>query len=210
MQLQATLGEVQAMNAPVSYELYRVILDYEALQDGFLDRIDDLSTTLEQIDMAGGFTKGNAQKLLTKQGGKPGPDRMYSLKRTFGWESLGKMLKGTGLALVLVVDDERFAPLKEQLMPRKRPPKPAIAGMARPTWLFTKQKARELGKKRFSLMTPAQRKRHQRKAAKARWRKQRKSASLAASQAPEFRVFDPVRDSSAPTVTAMQASDCAK
>src|SRR5213080_804718 len=89
------------MTAPIrsmpEYELYRVILDYEALQDGFLDRIEDLDTTLEQIEYAGDFTKGNVQKLLTKSPGKPGPDRSASGRRTFGWESLGKMLKGTGL-----------------------------------------------------------------------------------------------------------------
>src|SRR5258707_5073749 len=101
------------------YEVYRVVLDYEALQDGFLDRIEDLNTTLEQIEYAGEFTKGNVQKLLTKEGGKPGPDRFHSLKRTFGWESLGKMLKGTGLALVLVVYDQRFAPIKALLANRK-------------------------------------------------------------------------------------------
>lgn len=174
------------MNAPIrsmpEYELYRVILDYEALQDGFLDRIEDLNTTLEQIEMAADLAKGNAQKLLTKNPGKQihrmRDHRHASAKRTFGWESLGKMLKGTGLALVLVVDDARFAPLKEQLVERKRPPKPANAGMTRPTWLFTKNKAREMGKKRFALMTPAERKRHQRKAAKARWRKERKCGAL--------------------------------
>jgi hypothetical protein len=175
------------MTAPIrsmpEYELYRVILDYEALQDGFLDRIEDLNTTLEQIDAAGGLANGNTQKLLTKDGGKRGPDRLHSLKRTFGWESLGKMLKGTGMALVLVVDDERFAPIKERLTARKRPPKPAIAGMRRPRWLFSKDKARQMGKKRLSIMTAAQRKRHQRKAAKARWRKHRRK--MAATRAEE-------------------------
>lgn len=166
------------MTAPVraiGYELYRVITDYEALQDGFLDRIDDLDTTLEQIDMAGEFTKGNVQKLLTKNPGKPSHvhrnHRHASAKRTFGWESLAKMLKGTGLALVLVVDDERFAPVKEQLAKRKRPRMQANARMASTPWLFCKEKAREMGVKRWSAMTPAKRTRLMRKVAKARWRK---------------------------------------
>jgi|SRR5579859_1824 len=179
--------KAQDMNAPIrsmaeKYELYRVILDYEALQDGFLDRIEDLETTLQQIDLNGDFASGNTQKLLTKNPGKaiarPRDHRSASAKRTFGWESLGKMLKATGLALVLVVDDERFAPMKDQLMKRKRPPKPAMAGIKPAPWLFKKEKAREMGKRRFSLMTPAQRKRHQRKAAKARWSKRRKCGAL--------------------------------
>lgn len=173
------------MTAPIrsipDYELYRVILDYEALQDGFLDRIDDLDTTLDQVDAVGGLTRGNVQKLLTKSAPKRGTDRLAGSKRTFGWESLAKVLKGTGLALVLVIDDERFAPLKEQLAKRARPRKPAMAGIASPPWLFTKDKAREMGKRRFSVMTESERRRHQRKAAKARWRnKGVKSAQPAA------------------------------
>lgn len=169
-----------------NYELYRVITDYEALQDGFLDRIDDLNTTLEQIDMAGDFTKGNVQKLLNKSASVRGWDRARRDKRILGWESLAKMLKGTGLALVLVVDDERFAPIKEQLATRKRPRQPANGGSAHPTWLFSKDKAREMGKKRFAGMSEAQRKRHQRKAgrasARARRRKAQSGALLAAPQ----------------------------
>jgi hypothetical protein len=169
------------MTAPIRsmadrYELYRVILDYEALQDGFLDRIDDLNTTLEQIDMAGGFTKGNAQKLLTHCADRPNYERQRANKRTLGWESLGKMLKGTGLALVLVVDDDRFAPIKEQLMQRRRPRQQANARSTRPTWLFSKEKAREMGKKRWSTLTPAQRKKITRKAGKASARARRRRA----------------------------------
>ena len=167
------------MTAPLAamhdYELYRVILDYEALQDGFLDRIDELDTTMAAIPK---FADGVVQKLLTKNPGKAiarkRDHRSASARRSFGWESLGKMLEGTGLALVLVIDDERFAPLKERLAKRRR--KPAMAGIVRPTWLFTKDKAREMGKKRFSTMNPAQCKRFQRKAAKSRWRKKRRRA----------------------------------
>lgn len=171
---------MNAQSPPERYELYRIILDYEALQDGFMDRIDDLNTTLDQIDVAGSMTRGNAQRLLTKNPGKARSDRPSSAsRRTFGWESLGKMLKGTGLALVLVVDDERFAETKEQLMKRRRP-RPAIAGSKRPTWLFSKEKAREMGKKRFGSMSAAQRKRHQRKAGKASARARRRKAQAGA------------------------------
>jgi len=159
---------LNAQSPPERYELYRIILDYEALQDGFMDRIDDLNTTLDQIDVAGGLTRGNAQRLLTKNPGKARSDRPSSAsRRTFGWESLGKMLKGTGLALVLVVDDERFAETKEQLVKRKRPAIQAIARQARPTWLFRKEKAREMGKKRWSTVSPSKRKKMLRRAAKA-------------------------------------------
>lgn len=154
------------MSEPDQYEMYRVILDYEALQDGFLDRIEDLNTTLEQIDMNGGFAKGNAQKLLGKGKGR--------LRRGFGWESLGKMLKGTGLALVLVLDDERFASMKDQLAQRKRP-RHAGHRQHRPTpWLFTSKKAREIRALQISKLSPQQRKKIAKIAAGARWRAPRK------------------------------------
>ncbi len=166
------------------YELYRVILDYEALQDGFLDRIDDLNTTLEQIDMSGGFAKGNVQKLLTKAGGNPkkernanrpsDPTRNTPRSRKLGWESLGKMLKGTGLALVLVVDDERFAPLKEQLMQRQKPRAASVRTHTRPTWLFTRSKSLEMQVLRNQSLSPKQRKKIAKMAAKARWKRRRK------------------------------------
>lgn len=100
------------------YELYRVVLDYEALQESFLDRIDDLNVSLSEIDAEGGMTRGNAQRLLTKSEGKPRKDRpSSSSRRTFGWESLGKMLKGTRTVLALMVDkDQPPADLKPRSM----------------------------------------------------------------------------------------------
>jgi hypothetical protein len=149
------------------YELYRVISDYEALQDGFLDRIDDLDTTISGIP---GFADGVVQKLLSKNPGKSRDTHVAAGQRKFGWKSLGEMLKATGLALVLIVDDERFAEQKAQLAKRRRK-MPPIAGMKRPAWLFTKKTSREMGKKRFASMTESKFRRHQRKAAKARWRR---------------------------------------
>jgi hypothetical protein len=156
------------MNARTTFEPYRVILDYEALEDMFLDRIEDLNTTFTQIDDAGGLTRGETQKLLSKS--------RERWARTLGITSMGKMLKGTGIVLVAVVDDERFAAIKAELIQRKRPRKPAIAGSARPTWLFGKKKAREMGKRRFAVMTESERKRHQRKAGKASGRARRRKA----------------------------------
>lgn len=180
-------GEIIAVvRTPTSapYELYRVITDYEALQDGFLDRIDDLDTTLEQIDLAGDLAKGNAQKLLNKGNSVRGWDRTRRDKRILGWESLSKMLKGTGLALVLVVDDERFAPIKEQLGKRKRPRQQANASSAPAPWLFCKDKAREMGKKRWSGMTPEKRKKMMRKAGRASGRARRRKSASGALLAP--------------------------
>jgi hypothetical protein len=181
------------LTAPIrsmpEYELYRVVMDYEALQDAFADRIEDLNTPLTEIDEAGGLTRGNMQRLLSSTNPDDWrPQGVRKQSRSFGWETLAKALEGTGMALVLVVDDARFAPIKERLATRKRVRKPSIAGSVKPTWLFTKKKAREMGKKRFAGMTELQRKRLARKAGKAsgraRRRKARASGALLASTAP--------------------------
>lgn len=167
------------MTAPIriapEYELFRVITDYEALQDGFLDRIDDLDTTIIGVELAAEMASGQLQKCLTKSAGKHVKEtarssRKASLKRTFGWETLGKTLEKTGLALVLVVDDERFAPIKELLAKRRRRVMPTNVSITRPTWLFTKKKAREMRALGVSKLSPKQRKKIARIAANARWK----------------------------------------
>jgi hypothetical protein len=157
------------MNAPL--QPYRIALDYEALEDAFLDRIEDLNTTFEQIDVAAGFTRGNTQKLLSKS--------RERWARTFGVESLGKMLKGTGLAIVLVLDDERFAAIKAELTVRKKPFKRGMARSRKPAWLFTKRKAHQLGKKRWEGVSDQVREKLTRKAGRASGRARRRRANLA-------------------------------
>ena len=141
------------------YEVYRIVTDMEALQEAFRDRVDDLQTTRLGIDEAGGFQSGYSAKLLCEPPMKQ-----------IGKVSLPKLLKATGMVLVLVIDDERFAPVKADLVKRQRPMR-ANARMQKPAWLFCKDKAREAGEKRWSGVSPAKRKRIARKAAKARWAK---------------------------------------
>jgi hypothetical protein len=162
------------MTAPIritpEYELYRVITDYEALQDGFLDRIEDLETTFEQIEMAGELPKGYAAKLLMKS--------QKRVVKALGPHSLGKMLKGTKLVLALLVDDGRFAQQIE-LAKRRRKREQTNVSSTRPTWLFTRKRGREMRQKSLSNLTPKQRKKIARKAGiasgKSRRRKARKS-----------------------------------
>ena len=158
------------MTAPIRsmFEPYRVLLDYEALEDGFIDIIEDMNVPYSEIDVRGGMTNGNTQKLLSKS--------RERWARTFGVESLGKMLKATGTALVLVVDDERFAQAKADLMQRKRPRKPPNGSMRRPAWLFTRSKSLKMQVLRNRSLSPKQRKKIARKAARARWK--RKSPPL--------------------------------
>lgn len=138
------------------YELYRVVTDWDALHEGFRDRVDDLRITRLEIDAAGKLQPGYSAKLLCDPP-----------MRTFGRESLEKMLKATGMALVFVLDDARFAPVKERLTARKRPLR-SMVRRVRPKWLFNSQKASKNGKKWWSSLTEAQRKRAIKKLGRAR------------------------------------------
>jgi hypothetical protein len=127
-------------------ELFAVVDNYEALQDGFADRIEDLNVTLTEVDEAGGMTRGQTQRRLQKLAAddfRPSATRKCS---QFAWKTLGQTLKGTGLALALIVDDERFAPVKAKMMKRAKPPRPPNVRSTRPKWLFTKKNASEMGK----------------------------------------------------------------
>jgi hypothetical protein len=147
------------MTAPIriapEYELYRVVTDYEALQDGFADRIEDLNTDPEAW--------------------RPKGKRRQS--REFGWKTLAAALKGTGLALALVIDDERFAPLKKQFK-RKRKVR-AVARIRRIKGFFTEQNAAKHAKKRWEGVPDLKRARLARKAANARWKAVRRRKALA-------------------------------
>jgi hypothetical protein len=105
--------------------IYRIVTDLEALQDAFSDRIEDLDVALTEVDAAGELTRGNAQKLLSKSDAK--------WNRKFGWVSLRKMLRGTGLTLALIVDDEKFAEVKAQMMKRKLKQKRPLKLLAPPS-----------------------------------------------------------------------------
>jgi hypothetical protein len=43
------------------------------------------------------------------------------------------MLEATGMVIVLAIDDERFAKVKDKLIRRERPLRPAARKLARPT-----------------------------------------------------------------------------
>lgn len=150
------------------YELYRVVTDWDALHEGFRDRVEDLRITRLETDAAGKLQPGYSAKLLCDPP-----------MRTFGRESLEKMLKATGMALVFVVDDDRFAPVKARLTARKRPLR-SMVRRVRPKWLFTSQKASRNGKKRWEGVPEEQRKKIMRKLAKASHRARRRRAKAAA------------------------------
>lgn len=89
-------------------EIYRVVTDMEGLQEAFRDRVEDLNVSRIELDAVAGFTPGYASKLLCD------PPMKF-----VGRNSLPKMLKGTGLALALVVDDGKFGKAVTKASKRK-------------------------------------------------------------------------------------------
>lgn len=152
------------------YELYRVVTDFDALHEGFRDRVEELQITRLETDAAGQLQPGYSAKLLCNPP-----------IRSFGKDSLPGMLKATGMALVLVIDDERFAPVKERLSLRKRPLR-SMVRRVRPKWLFTSQKASRNGKKRWANVPEEKRKKIMKKLAKAGWITRRRKARSAKMQ----------------------------
>lgn len=146
------------------FEIYRVVTDMEGLHEAFIDRVEDLNVTRLAIDEAGGFTGGHSAKLLCNPPIK-----------NIGKVSLGKLLKATGMALVMVVDDERFAPVRAEMAQRKRPVHPN-GSIHKPAWLITREASQKMQVLRNKKLSPRQRKLIAKRAAKARWNRPRQPA----------------------------------
>jgi hypothetical protein len=148
------------------FEVYRVVTDYEALREGFIDRAEDLNVSRLSLDEAGGFTGGHSAKILCTPPIKE-----------IGKVSLGKLLKATGMALVLVIDDERFAPVKAKMSVRKKTVR-TVVRIKRVKGYFTKENAGEIRKRGWADVPADVRKKMMRKVAKARWRQRNRKSSV--------------------------------
>jgi hypothetical protein len=92
------------------FEAYRIVEDYDALCEALSERVEDLQATRLGVDAAGGFAGGHASTLLCRPQIKG-----------YGPMSLTRMLRATGMVIVLAIDEERFAKVKERLGRRERP-----------------------------------------------------------------------------------------
>jgi len=159
------------MNVPIIESLdrfcvYGVATDYETMIELVRYRLEELNTTHESVDDVSGLHGGYTSKLVA-------PTPIKSMGKT----SMGPMLQTLGLALIVVRDDAQFARIKDRLARRERPRQQANASSVRPTWLFTRKKSREMGKKRWSMLSPDQRKKLARKMGKASGRARRRKAN---------------------------------
>jgi hypothetical protein len=160
------------MTATLPGELiYRVVTDMEGLQEAVRDRAEDLNTTRESLDEASGLQPGYCGKILC-----------HPPMRALGPKSLPAILKATGMVMVLVIDDERFAPIRANLVAPKRIMR-SIGRIRQPAWLFTPKKASKLAKNRWANVSPEKRKRLMKKLAKAGWISRRRKARKSVAKA---------------------------
>jgi hypothetical protein len=95
------------------FEPFRIVENYDALCEALAERVEDLQATRLGVDAAGRFADGHASTLLCRPQIKG-----------YGPVSLTKMLEATGLVMVLAIDDERFAKVKDRLIRRERALRP--------------------------------------------------------------------------------------
>jgi hypothetical protein len=156
-----------------------VVRSYDELHAVMRARVEELQVTRESIDNVTGLQSGYAGKLLA-------PIPIKSLGRT----SMGPMLEVLGLALVVVEDPESLEKYADRLEKRERKdgmhkPVEHRGPTLRETRAAQRQMLREALRKvarkgglksalvRGVRLSPAQRRRIAKRAARARWRRQR-------------------------------------
>lgn len=139
-------------------------VDYSGMLDGLRARVRELNVHGERFDEFAGLPQGYLSKLIG----------MRPVKR-IGMNSLGPLLDALGLKCVLVENEETTKRLKNRV--KSRNPNLVRAGSTHVvlTWRFMQKIQRAGGRARAIKMTPAQRRRSARKAARMRWLKQREA-----------------------------------
>jgi hypothetical protein len=145
------------------------ISDYSSLHAALRTRSDELGITRQMLDELGGLQDGYASKLLA-----PVP------LRNIGPRLLGPILGALALRLVLVEDAEALAHIAG--LKRKRPSANASDAMLptktrkrRGYWQSTEW-SRIMNSRRMLVLSARQRRTIARKAARARWRRQKGGA----------------------------------
>jgi len=115
---------------------------YEDIRQALILRADELNISRETLDDASGLPDGFSSKVLSPEG-----------QKSLGPATLGPMLGGLAVKLLIVPDEEQLTRLKKWLANQRDRTKmtlclPPIAGKHRPKWLFHPRKAKRMAKKR--------------------------------------------------------------
>lgn len=133
-----------------------VVRDYAALRRAVADWCAATGITRTELDARAGLAEGHSNKLLAPKAVKK-----------FGSLTFGPVLNATGLALIVVQDDEALAVIEQQLKASE------TASARRPHWRQRKDGAwsRRMNGKRTLKLTAQQRSDIARKGAQARWQR---------------------------------------
>ena len=142
-----------------------VIHDYDSLHKALRERKAELEITFNTLDEVAGFTSGHASKLLA-----PRP------LKNIGGTTLGLMLQGLGVQLIMEEDPEAMERISAKLTKSKLPPVVlAVKNGRGRTRLVSKRFMRKIapsgGRARMEKMTAKQRSAHGKRAIRMRWRK---------------------------------------
>lgn len=164
--------------SPMTEQRIIAVFDsYAGLIHASRARLAEIGMTYDTLDQIAGWCDSYSTKILSvepptaKQSGK------RSTRRRLGVQSLGELTGGLGVKLAFVDDPERLERIKNHPEFRLRkwtPGKASIkASIAAKHWLFTPEKARQMGVLRGQKTSQKRRRAIAKKAAKARWKKPR-------------------------------------
>lgn len=140
---------------------------YQGLVAAIRARKDEMRISDNELEDLAGLTRGHVSKLLA-----PGASK------TLGPLSMGRLLRSLGLELIVAENAGQTAKIRElysernETRVRKRAVM-AIAIEAPPPWLLNRERGRQLRQIQLSRLTPEQRSRIAKKAARNRRRRQR-------------------------------------
>jgi hypothetical protein len=161
-----------------------VVSNYLALIAGLRARVLELGVSFETIDQVAGWCDGYASKVLA-----PEPSLGHKTKRAMGPMAFDAVLGALAVKLLLVPDPDQLRYIKRnryfvhrvQAPPRRMLANGTHAYVAhRVTHEMLRQMAPSGGRARAAALTPLQRSKIARKAARARWARSKSNASRTA------------------------------
>lgn len=152
-----------------------VVREYGELMTALRNRANALDVPREAIDALAGLQSGYTAKLLA-----PVPIR------AIGPTSLGPLLQALGVAIIIVEDLATFEKIEARLRKRRRKDEYATDGMLahkrpkkRGVWRGNSEWGKVMGSRALLKMSPSDLRRRAKKAANARWSRQRRLKKLA-------------------------------
>ena len=150
-------------SVPPKPELLAVARSFDDIREAVRARCQGLGMTRAELDHEAGLTDGHSSKLLSRRAAKQ-----------FGRVTLGRVMAATDLVLIVAVDGKSVAQI-EQIIAAQQIASMSQADNKAPHWRSGKGSTwgRRMAARRALKLTAGERTAIARKAAQARWRRQR-------------------------------------